>query len=203
MIKKYIFSIILTLCLVVMLFPGIPVAAADHVHSCLCGNYNCHETGTGHEKIPNGTTWVGVNKKYITNAGGYLGETAKTNYYYLTEDIVATNDEVAETISIRGSVVLCLNGHNIQFNNKGGGHDTGLIEIDESNAGLTICDCTSTSHQIEVNIGENKYNYTYHGGALINFRISASGTGSKINLYRCTIRSLFEYRLKSAVNISS
>ena len=55
MIKKYIFSIILTLCLVVVLFPGTPVAAANYEHSCLCGNYNCHETGTGHGQIPANT----------------------------------------------------------------------------------------------------------------------------------------------------
>ena len=202
--KKYVLSMLLALCLIAALLPGTPAAAEDGHgtnHTCLCGLVNCNKTGTGHEKIPNGTTWVGVNKEYITNAGGYLGETGKTNYYYLTEDIVATNDEAAAIIKIRGNVVLCLNGHNIQFNNTK--RDTGEIKISESNAGLTICDCDSASHKVEVNIGENYYNYAYYGGALINFRITASETGSKVDLYRCTIRNLYERRGNSAANIYS
>lgn len=60
--RKYVFSIILALCLVAALLPGIPAAADGHGtnHTCLCGAENCTQTGTGHEKIPDDAVWEGI-----------------------------------------------------------------------------------------------------------------------------------------------
>ena len=181
--RKYVFSIVLALCLVAALLPGIPAAADGHNHTCLCGAENCTQTGTGHEKIPDDAVWEGIGEdKFKTFEIGKKGE---THYYYLTEDINCSSGNSG--IYFEGNVVLCLNGHNIEF--KQGQNRLAIKPIADSNTKLTICDCDRTKHNciVEYNDTYNnkKYDYTYYGGAIKGYRLDISrGT---LNLYRCTI----------------
>ena len=183
--RKYVFSIILALCLVAALLPGIPAAADGHGtnHTCLCGAENCTQTGTGHEKIPDDAVWEGIGEdKFKTFEIGKKGE---THYYYLTEDINCNSGYSG--IYFEGNVVLCLNGHDIDFS--GGQNRLAIKPIADHNTKLTICDCDRTNHNciVEYNDTYNnkKYYYTYYGGAIKGYRLDiSSGT---LNLYRCTI----------------
>ena len=181
--RKYVFSIVLALCLVAALLPGIPAAADGHNHTCLCGAENCTQTGTGHEKIPDDAVWEGIGEdKFKTFEIGKKGE---THYYYLTEDINCDAGNFG--IYFYGNVVLCLNGHDIDFS--GGQNRLAIKPIADHNTKLTICDCNRTQHNciVEYNDTYNnkKYDYTYYGGAIKGYRLDISkGT---LNLYRCTI----------------
>ncbi len=183
--RKYVFSVILALCLVAALLPGIPAAADGHGtnHTCLCGAENCTQTGTGHEKIPDDAVWEGIGEdKFKTFEIGAAGE---THYYYLTEDINCNAG--SSGIYFYGNVVLCLNGHDIDFS--GGQNRLAIKPIADHNTKLTICDCNRTQHNciVEYNDTYNnkKYDYTYYGGAIKGYRLDISrGT---LNLYRCTI----------------
>lgn len=81
--RKYVFSIVLALCLVAALLPGIPAAADGHNHTCLCGAENCTQTGTGHEKIPDDAVWEGIGNREFES--GTIGEAGHTHYYYLSD----------------------------------------------------------------------------------------------------------------------
>ena len=181
--RKYVFSVILALCLVVALLPGIPAAADGHNHTCLCGAKNCTQTGTGHEKIPDDAVWEGIGEdKFKTFEIGKEGE---THYYYLTEDINCSSGDSG--IYFEGNVVLCLNGHNIEFS--GGQRRLAIKSAADRNTKLTICDCDRTEHHCIVQYSDtynnNKYDYTYYGGAIKGYQLDiSSGT---LNLYRCTI----------------
>ncbi len=181
--RKYVFSIILALCLVAALLPGIPAAADGHNHTCLCGAENCTQTGTGHEKIPDDAVWEGIGNREFKS--GTIGEAGHTHYYYLTENIDC--DAGYSGIYFEGNVVLCLNGHNIKFTQ--GQNRLAIKPIADHNTKLTICDCDRTQHNciVEYNDTYNnkKYDYTYYGGAIKGYRLDISrGT---LNLYRCTI----------------
>ena len=181
--RKYVFSVILALCLVAALLPGIPAAADGHNHTCLCGAENCTQTGTGHEKIPDDAVWEGIGNREFES--GTIGEAGHTHYYYLTEDINCNSGYSG--IYFEGNVVLCLNGHDIDFS--GGQNRLAIKPIADHNTKLTICDCNRTQHNciVEYNDTYNnkKYDYTYYGGAIKGYRLDiSSGT---LNLYRCTI----------------
>ena len=181
--RKYVFSIVLALCLVAALLPGIPAAADGHNHTCLCGAENCTQTGTGHERIPDDAVWEGIGEdKFKTFE---IGEAGHTHYYYLTENIDCDAGNFG--IYFYGNVVLCLNGHDIDFS--GGQNRLAIKPIADHNTKLTICDCNRTQHNciVEYNDTYNnkKYDYTYYGGAIKGYRLDiSSGT---LNLYRCTI----------------
>ncbi len=183
--RKYVFSVILALCLVAELLPGIPAAADGHGtnHTCLCGAKNCTQTGTGHEKIPDDAVWEGIGNREFES--GTIGEAGHTHYYYLTEDINCNSGYSG--IYFEGNVVLCLNGHDIDFS--GGQNRLAIKPIADRDTKLTICDCDRTNHNciVEYNDTYNnkKYDYTYYGGAIKGYRLDiSSGT---LNLYRCTI----------------
>ena len=181
--RKYVFSVILALCLVAALLPGIPAAADGHNHTCLCGAENCTQTGTGHEKIPDDAVWEGIGNREFES--GTIGEAGHTHYYYLTEDINCNSGYSG--IYFEGNVVLCLNGHDIDFS--GGQNRLAIKAAADSDTKLTICDCDRTNHNciVEYNDTYNnqKYDYTYYGGAIKGYRLDiSSGT---LNLYRCTI----------------
>ena len=183
--RKYVFSVILALCLVAALLPGIPAAADGHGtnHTCLCGAKNCTQTGTGHEKIPDDAVWEGIGNREFES--GTIGEAGHTHYYYLTEDINCNSGYSG--IYFEGNVVLCLNGHDIDFS--GGQNRLAIKPIADRDTKLTICDCDRTNHNciVEYNDTYNnkKYDYTYYGGAIKGYRLDiSSGT---LNLYRCTI----------------
>ena len=181
--RKYVFSIVLALCLVAALLPGIPAAADGHNHTCLCGAENCTQTGTGHEKIPDDAVWEGIGEdKFKTFE---IGEEGETHYYYLTEDINCSSGDSG--IYFEGNVVLCLNGHNIEFS--GGQRRLAIKSAADRNTKLTICDCDRTEHHCIVQYSDtynnNKFDYTYYGGAIKGYQLDiSSGT---LNLYRCTI----------------
>ena len=181
--RKYVFSIVLALCLVAALLPGIPAAADGHNHTCLCGAENCTQTGTGHEKIPDDAVWEGIGNREFES--GTIGEAGHTHYYYLTENIDCDAGNFG--IYFEGNVVLCLNGHNIKFTQ--GQNRLAIRPIADLNTKLTICDCDRTQHNCTVEYNDtynnNKYDYTYCGGAIKGYRLDISkGT---LNLYRCTI----------------
>ena len=177
--RKYVFSIVLALCLVAALLPGIPAAADGHNHTCLCGAENCTQTGTGHEKIPDDAVWEGIGEdKFKTFEIGKEGE---THYYYLTEDINCSSGNSG--IYFEGNVVLCLNGHDIEFS--GGQRRLAIKSAADRDTKLTICDCDSTKHDLTVEYDANIYHYTYDGGAIKGYQLDiSSGT---LNLYSCTI----------------
>ncbi len=186
--RKYVFSVILALCLVAALLPGIPAAADGHNHTCLCGAENCTQTGTGHEKIPDGAVWEGIgNREFETCEIGKEGE---THYYYLTENIKCSTGYYG--IYFYGNVVLCLNGHNIEFS------DGQRRLTPKDNATLTICDCNTEKHSVDAEIYDKQYHYTYYGGAIKGFRIDISG--SVLNLYNCTITEF--HNNESVIDIS-
>ena len=175
----------MALCLVAALLPGIPAAADGHGtnHTCLCGAKNCTQTGTGHEKIPDDAVWEGIGNREFES--GTIGEAGHTHYYYLTEDINCNSGYSG--IYFEGNVVLCLNGHDIDFS--GGQNRLAIKPIADRDTKLTICDCDRTNHNciVEYNDTYNnkKYDYTYYGGAIKGYRLDiSSGT---LNLYRCTI----------------
>ena len=181
--RKYVFSIVLALCLVAALLPGIPAAADGHNHTCLCGAENCTQTGTGHEKIPDDAVWEGIGNREFES--GTIGEAGHTHYYYLTENIDCDAGNLG--IYFEGNVVLCLNGHNIKFTQ--GQNRLAIKAAADRDTKLTICDCDRTNHNciVEYNDTYNnkKYDYTYYGGAIKGYRLDiSSGT---LNLYRCTI----------------
>ena len=181
--RKYVFSVILALCLVAALLPGIPAAADGHNHTCLCGAENCTQTGTGHEKIPDDAVWEGIGNREFES--GTIGAAGETHYYYLTEDINCNSGNSG--IYFEGNVVLCLNGHDIEFS--GGQNRLAIKAAADHNTKLTICDCDRTQHNciVEYNDTYNnkKYDYIYYGGAIKGYRLDiSSGT---LNLYRCTI----------------
>ena len=181
--RKYVFSVILALCLVAALLPGIPAAADGHNHTCLCGAKNCTQTGTEHEKIPDDAVWEGIGNREFES--GTIGEAGHTHYYYLTENIDC--DAGNSGIYFEGNVVLCLNGHNIKFTR--GQNRLAIKAAADRDTKLTICDCDRTNHNciVEYNDTYNnkKYDYTYYGGAIKGYRLDiSSGT---LNLYRCTI----------------
>ena len=181
--RKYVFSIVLALCLVAALLPGIPAAADGHNHTCLCGAENCTQTGTGHEKIPDDAVWEGIGNREFES--GTIGEAGHTHYYYLTENIDC--DAGNSGIYFEGNVVLCLNGHDIDFS--GGQNRLAIKAAADRDTKLTICDCDRTKHNCTVEYNDtynnNKYDYTYYGGAIKGYRLDISkGT---LNLYRCTI----------------
>lgn len=180
--RKYVFSIVLALCLVAALLPGIPAAADGHNHTCLCGAKNCTQTGTGHEKIPDDAVWEGIGEdKFKTFEIGKEGE---THYYYLTEDINCSSGDSG--IYFEGNVVLCLNGHNIEFS--GGQRRLAIKSAADRDTKLTICDCDRTEHDLTVEYNDNNYYYTYYGGAIKGYQLDISrGT---LNLYNCTITGL-------------
>ena len=149
--RKYVFSIVLALCLVAALLPGIPAAADGHNHTCLCGAENCTQTGTGHEKIPDDAVWEGIGNREFES--GTIGEAGHTHYYYLTENIDC--DAGYSGIYFEGNVVLCLNGHDIEFS--GGQNRLAIKPIAAHNTKLTICDCDRTQHNCIV-----EYNDTYN-----------------------------------------
>ena len=183
--RKYVFSVILALCLVAALLPGIPAAADGHGtnHTCLCGAKNCTQTGTGHEKIPDDAVWEGIGNREFES--GTIGAAGETHYYYLTEDINCNSGNSG--IYFEGNVVLCLNGHDIDFS--GGQNRLAIKAAADRDTKLTICDCDRTKHNCTVEYNDtynnNKYDYTYYGGAIKGYRLDISkGT---LNLYRCTI----------------
>ena len=196
--RKYVFSIVLALCLVAALLPGIPAAADGHGtnHTCLCGAENCTQTGTGHEKIPDDAVWEGIGNDEFED--GTIGEAGQIHYYYLTENIDC--DAGNSGIYFEGNVVLCLNGHNIEF--KQGQNRLAIKPIADSNTKLTICDCDRTEHHCNVKYSDTyntkQYDYTYYGGAIKGYRLDISrGT---LNLYRCTITGLNN---AAAINMAS
>ena len=181
--RKYVFSIILALCLVAALLPGIPAAADGHNHTCLCGAENCTQTGTGHEKIPDDAVWEGIGNREFES--GTIGAAGETHYYYLTEDINCNAG--SSGIYFKGNVVLCLSGHDIDFS--GGQNRLAIKAAADRDTKLTICDCDRTKHNCTVEYNDtynnNKYDYIYYGGAIKGYRLDISrGT---LNLYRCTI----------------
>ena len=196
--RKYVFSIVLALCLVAALLPGIPAAADGHGtnHTCLCGAENCTQTGTGHEKIPDDAVWEGIGNDEFED--GTIGEAGQIHYYYLTENIDC--DAGNSGIYFEGNVVLCLNGHNIEF--KQGQNRLAIKPIADHNTKLTICDCDRTEHHCNVKYSDTyntkQYDYTYYGGAIKGYRLDISrGT---LNLYRCTITGLNN---AAAINMAS
>lgn len=88
--RKYVFSIVLALCLVAALLPGIPAAADGHNHTCLCGAENCTQTGTGHEKIPDDAVWEGIGEdKFKTFE---IGEAVIPTTIILLRILIATRE---------------------------------------------------------------------------------------------------------------
>ena len=112
-------SLLLVMCMVLSLLP-VTAAAGDTEHThCVCGKTDCDEHGGS--VTFSALTGDEMNRYQVISEGTY----------YLAEDITADGDT-----TIRGNVILCLNGHTLNLNGK-------HIRLNEY-ATLTICDCRTT-----------------------------------------------------------
>ena len=129
---KRLLGLALCLCAAVCVMSVSASAAAEHSHP-ICGKTH---TGIGdHTGTCDNVTWTEVTQKDVTDNNGLILKDGKS--YYLGEDI-----EVKYTITINGTVHLCLNGHSITKTSESG-VTKGVIKV-ESGSSFTLCDCNGS-----------------------------------------------------------
>ena len=123
----------LCLCAAVCLM-SVSASAAEHSHP-ICGDITKCTNPDHSENHGNAVEWIKVMQTDVTDNNGLT--LAAGNSYYLGEDI-----SVKYTITIKGTVNLCLNGHSIT---KILASDTleGVIKV-EPNSSFTLCDCNGS-----------------------------------------------------------
>lgn len=110
---------------------SVSASAAEHSHP-ICGE--THRDIGDHTGPCNDVTWIEVTKENVKN-GELKLEDGKS--YYLGEDI-----EVKYTITINGTVNLCLNGHSITKTSESNDFH-GVIEV-TAGSSFTLCDCNGS-----------------------------------------------------------
>ena len=132
--KKRVLSVLLAIVMVVGMFPVTAGALpAPHTHP-ICGATCTHEVE--HNTLD---SWTKLTASNLSN--GTLSLTDGKSYY-LGEDIT-----VSASVEISGTVNLCLNGRVLEY--VGTGKES-VIKV-TSDATLTICDCTNTTHTGYIN----------------------------------------------------
>ena len=155
MMKKRIWSILLSIVMLVGLMPAVALAAGEHSH-LLCQTANCtldhngNEEGTGHSDADK-VTFVERTDALAAAQNGNSKTAANSlpneaGNYYLTADVTLSS---TWNVPVGGGVTLCLNGHSIT---------TTTITV-ASGGSLTITDCgTNVRH------GYIDANYLWNAG---------------------------------------
>ena len=105
---------------------------------------------------------------------GGIGYIIPAGNYYLEADVKIETDK---SLFIRSEVVICLNGHRLDFDIRGA--DQLRVQ-----AALTLCDCQTGENTADVN-GEK---VTVSGGYLIGSQLALNGRlGATADLYKCNI----------------
>ena len=117
---KKLLSIIVTICLVAMVFPAatMSVKADGHTH-CVCGKTDCQ--GVGHNPGQEWQEWTS-NDSLPTDDG----------YYYLTREV----DMNSAWTVVGKNIRICLNGHSIVIADNG---DYGIQTGTDANLTITNC----------------------------------------------------------------
>lgn len=140
-IWKRLLGTALCLCAAVCVMSVSASAAGEHSHP-ICGA--AHIDIGDHTGPCNDVTWIEVTQTNVT-AGGEL-KLEDGNSYYLGEDI-----EVKYTITINGTVHLCLNGHSITKTSESDDFH-GVIKV-AAGSSFTLCDCNGSG---KITHAENK-----------------------------------------------
>lgn len=130
-IWKRLLGTALCLCAAVCVMSVSASAAAEHSHP-ICGE--THRDIGDHTGTCDNVTWTEVRPEDVKN-GELRLETGKS--YYLGGDI-----EVKYTITIKGTVNLCLNGHSITKTSKSDNFH-GVIKVADGSS-FTLCDCNGS-----------------------------------------------------------
>ena len=174
----------LCLCAAVCLM-SVSASAAEHSHP-ICGK--THTDIGDHTGPCNDVTWIEVTKADVTPSNGLKLEAG--NNYYLGENI-----EVKYTITIKGTVNLCLNGHSITKTTESN-DSNGVIKV-EPGSSFTLCDCDGSgagngniTHANGVNgrgvlVGSSRVKTTFflmYGGTISGNRINGQdGAGVRVH----------------------
>ena len=121
----------LCLCAAVCLM-SVSASAAEHSHP-ICGK--AHTDIGDHKGSCDDVTWIKVMQTDVTDSNGLKLEDGKS--YYLGADI-----SVEYTITIKGTVNLCLNGYSITKTSESSTFE-GVIKV-EPGASFTLCDCNGS-----------------------------------------------------------
>lgn len=132
-IWKRLLGTALCLCAAVCVM-SVSASAAEHSSHPICGA--AHIDIGDHTEPCDNVTWIEVTQTDVTAEGELKLEDGKS--YYLGEDI-----EVKYTITINGTVHLCLNGHSITKTSESNDFH-GVIEV-TAGSSFTLCDCNGSS----------------------------------------------------------
>lgn len=129
---KRLLGLALCLCAAVCVM-SVSASAAEHSSHPICGA--AHIDIGDHTEPCDNVTWIEVTQTDVTAEGELKLEDGKS--YYLGEDI-----EVKYTITINGTVNLCLNGHSITKTSESNDFH-GVIEV-TAGSSFTLCDCNGS-----------------------------------------------------------
>lgn len=133
---KRLLGLALCLCAAVCVMSVSASAAAEHSHP-ICGDTTkCTNPDHSGENHGDAVEWIKVMQTDVTDNNGELKLEAGQSYY-LGEDI-----EVKYTITINGTVHLCLNGHSITKTSESNDFH-GVIEV-TAGSSFTLCDCNGS-----------------------------------------------------------
>ncbi|MGN0426365.1 MAG: hypothetical protein ACI4F0_01070, partial [Agathobacter sp.] len=125
--RKRFFSLLLTLCMVLMLMPTMTVRAEEHSH-CICGASHTDVGDHDTENVQTFEAWTSNNS---------LPD--RTGYFYLTQNVTIDS----QWVPVNGTV-LCLNGHTIT-GTFGNALYNGFISVATT---FTLTDCQAAPGKI-------------------------------------------------------
>ena len=162
-IWKRLLGIALCLCMALCVIGvrGDAASGSEHNSHPICGA--THTDIGDHTGTCDSITWTAWDGTDMDASEGHIQLTEGN--YYLPDSLT-----VSDTIHIRGTVSLCLNGKKLS------GNTYGLIVLDE-NATLNICDCKGGG-EIELSASGDSSTITYD---------SQASSSNKLNLYGGTI----------------
>jgi len=173
--KKRVLSMLMALVMLITMLPT--TALASHSH-CVCGG-SVTVGGHTHENITSWVAWDGTDKDNVTQ-----GDQLTAGSYYLTGNVGVNS------VTIVGTVNLCLNGHTITTTNSYGAFYV------KSGAILNICDCSTTQPgEIKNTSASDNYPGIYNNGGTVNVyggTVSGADTGIRnnggtVNVYGGTV----------------
>ena len=122
-----------------------------------------HNSSGSHSSDNESIGWTALSSvSDITSSGATIGSSGSTAYYYLSGDL-----SIGGTITVHGTVVLCLNGKMLRFTESSGS----VITIN-TNATLYLCDCSSTSQSA------NTYCFSVNESGQYTYCCNSTGEGA-------------------------
>lgn len=167
-------------------FPLIKAHAAEEHSHPICGGSSC--SGDHDEHEDNVDDWQPFPEQPDSESED-SSYPPSSGYFYLKDDITLT-----ETWVIDDSLFLCLNGHDITFENSGAGFYVDAGFYGDIEGELTLCDCQNKgviTHKKDVT-GNGVYNFGtfYMYGGTISGNSAADNGGG---VYNCNSSDFYMY----------